>query len=393
MSQKMMEIKPRETRKPYPEKKPKLLLVADTYYPKVDGTIRFMEEFLKRAKDYFEITLLVPDFGLKKNKNVVYLETSRILKLSDYTGIRLSWKNLARIKEAVRNQGTIFVQGPAMASYLAIYYGHKYHKKTIAYLHTLSWELFAKFFPRFLKRLIFWLTKKLSFALYNLCDLLIVPYPELKKNLQSAGIKARLAVGRLGVDIDKFTPARNNKIEWKRRLGIKENQLVIGYVGRISREKNTDVLLKAFQKLAKKRKNLFLLMVGDGPENQVRPFKETTNCLVTGFVPGVESHLKAMDFFVMPSLTETTSLATLEAMATGLPVIVTKLGYMQNYIVRNYNGLFFPRNNPAMLAMKIERLINDQKLRQDLGLNARKTVAYSFSWERSINKIRRMLRE
>lgn len=374
-------------------KKPRLLLVADTYYPKVDGTIRFMEEFIKKARDHFEITILVPDYGLRKGKNVVYLKPSKFVRLSDYIGIKFSKKNLALIKKTIKDNEIIFIQGPAAASYLAAYYGHKYRKTTVAYLHTLSWELFAKFSPHLLKRFVFWLTKKVTFALYNRCDLLIVPYPELKRNLISAGIRTKVAVGRLGVDIDKFVPVKNNKVEWKRRLGIKENQLVIGYVGRISKEKNTDVLLRAFQKLAKRRKNLFLLMVGDGPENQVRPFKETKNCLVTGFVPSVENHLKAMDFFVMPSLTETTSLATLEAMATGLPIIVTKIGYMQNYIVRNYNGLFFPRNNPVMLAIKIERLIKDQHLRESLGFNARKTVAYSFSWERSINKIRRLLRE
>lgn len=374
-------------------KKSRLLLVADTYYPKVDGTLKFIEEFIKRAKSHFEISLLVPDYGIKRGKDVTYLETSKWLKISDYQSIKISRKNIKTIKDQIEKNDIIFVQGPAIASFLATYYGNRLKKKTIVYLHTLSWELFVKFFPHALKRVVFWITKKVSFALYNRCNLVIVPYPDLKRNLISAGIESRVAIGRLGVDIDKFIPVKTNKVEWKRKLGIKENQLVIGYVGRVSREKNTDVLLTAFQKLVKKRKNLFLLIVGDGPDNQVKHFKETKNCLVTGFVPSVENHLKAMDFFVMPSLTETTSLATLEAMATGLPVITTKIGYMQNYIVRNYNGLFFPRNNPAMLAMKIERLIKDQQLRENLGFNARKTVAYSFSWERSINKIRRLLRE
>jgi glycosyltransferase involved in cell wall biosynthesis len=352
-----------------------------------------MEEFIKRAKDNFDILLLVPDYGVKKGKNVTYLECSKWLHLSDYTSIKLSRKNVQAIKNSVSSSDIIFVQGPAMASYLAVYYGHKLHKKTIVYVHTLSWELFAKFFPHFLKRIVFWITKKISFALYNHTDLVIVPYPDLKKSLILSGIRTKVSVGRLGVDINKFSPVRTNKVEWKRRLGIKENQLVIGYVGRVSKEKNTDILLKAFQKLAKKRKNLFLLIVGNGPESQVKKFKETKNCLVTDFVPNVEIYLKAMDFFIMPSLTETTSLATLEAMATGLPVITTKIGYIQNYIIRNYNGLFFPRNNPSMLAIKIERLIKDQHLRENLGFNARKTVAYSFSWERSINKIVRLLRE
>ena len=93
----------------------------------------------------------------------------------------------------------------------------------------------------------------------------------------------------------------------------------------------------------------------------------------------------------MPSLTETTSLATLEAMASGLPILSTKVGFIQRYIIRNYNGLFFAKDNPPMLALKLEQLRKNQALREELGTNARKTSAYSFSWERSINRIIRIL--
>jgi L-malate glycosyltransferase len=98
-----------------------------------------------------------------------------------------------------------------------------------------------------------------------------------------------------------------------------------------------------------------------------------------------------MDIFVMPSLTETTSLATLEAMSCGLPVIATKVGFIKNYLVKDHNGLFFPRNKSTVLALKLQKLIDNKELREKLGKNARKTIAYSFSWERSINKIKRIL--
>jgi len=115
------------------------------------------------------------------------------------------------------------------------------------------------------------------------------------------------------------------------------------------------------------------------------------NCTITGFVDNVYDYMKAMDVFVMPSLTETTSLATLEAMSSGLPVITSKVGFMKNYIVKDYNGIFFPRDSSTMLAMKIKKIRNDRDFRNKLSQNARKTIAYSFSWERSINKIKRLL--
>ena len=222
---------------------------------------------------------------------------------------------------------------------------------------------------------------------YNKWDLLIVPYPDVKRELRREGIRTNIQVGKLGVDINKFLPAKDIDRS-KKKLKLPD-KIVIGYVGRICKEKNTLVLLEAFKRLDPDK--FFLLMVGDGNPDIVKEFKEYKNCKVTGFVDNVENYLQAMDAFVMPSLTETTSLATLEAMSCGLPVIVSKVGYMKEYIKRDHNGLFFPRTNPAVLALKIEKLFKDDHLRARIGKNARKTVAYAFSWERSINKIKRIL--
>ncbi|MBS3120691.1 glycosyltransferase [Candidatus Woesearchaeota archaeon] len=369
--------------------RPKLLLAADTYYPKVDGTLKFMEEFLKRTKNDFEISLLVPFLGERRGEKVTYLEPSGIFSVSGYPSLKLSFSNFHKIRTAIWQADIVFVQGPALISYLSIYYAHKFHKKTIFYTHTIAWELFEKFFPPLLNTLFLNLIKKLSIAAYNRCNEIFVPYYDLKKALAKAGVRTELTVARLGVDIEVFSPSKDKRLS-KERLGINHGKMVIGYVGRVSKEKNTHLLLQAFRRLPH-QENLHLLIVGDGPESQTREFKETANCTVTGFVGNVQDYLKAMDIFVMPSLTETTSLATLEAMASGLAVVVTKVGFIQNYVVKGYNGLFFPRNSSALLAIKMEQLIKERGLREQLGQNARKTIAYSFSWERSINKIKRLL--
>jgi glycosyltransferase involved in cell wall biosynthesis len=372
-------------------KRPKLLLIADTYYPKVDGTMKFMEEFIKRTEDYFDLSILVPNYGAKKSKNVTYLDVSKCLQLSDYPSIKLSKKNRIRIQEAVKAADVVFVQGPALASHLGAYYGHKFHKPTLLYTHTLPWELLEKFLPQLVKKAVFRLVRKMSIALYNRCSEILVPYHDLKAYLEMQGVTAPVTIARLGVDIDKFAPEAD-KFLAKTKVGIPSDRMVIGYVGRVSKEKNISVLVNAFKRL-RHQKKVYLLIVGDGPEKQVAELKELPNCKVTGFVHNVEDYLKAMDIFVMPSLTETTSLATLEAMSTGLPVIATKVGFIKRYIVRNHNGLFFPRNSASMLAVKMEKLLRDREMRHMLGQNARKTVAYSFSWERSINKIRKKLQE
>lgn len=373
--------------------KKKLLLVADTYYPKVDGTLKFIEEFIKRTQTSFEINLLVPHLGDKQQPkgvhSITFVEPSRIFNVSGYPSCKLSLQNIRNIKKAITGADIVFIQGPALISYLSLYYSKKFHKKTFFYTHTLAWELFETFLPPIISNLLYAFIKRVSIRLYNRCTALLVPYDELKWSLQKEGVTTKVITAKLGVDITTFVPSRD-KTKSKEKVGIPHSQKVIGYVGRISKEKNTPILLKAFQRLSNQTP-LTLLIVGDGPDDQTKSFRQSPNCVVTGFVSNVQDYLKAMDIFVMPSLTETTSLATLEAMATGLPVVASKVGFIKTYLKENDNGFFFPKNNATLLALKLERLLGDEKLCQKIGSNARKTVAYSFSWERSINKIQKIL--
>ena len=369
--------------------KPSLLLVADTFHPKVDGTLKFMEEFVKRAQQAFSISLLVPEMGPSKLESTTYIKMSKRISLSGYPLMKLTLRNLRLIKSAIKTADIIFIQGPALISYLSIYYGHKYHKITIFYTHTIAWELFEKFVPPFFNKLLKKFVKLLSIVSYNRCSMILVPYRGLEQYLQRAGVKTAIKTARLGVDINTFTPAAD-KNYYKNKIGISPEKKVIGYVGRISREKNTLVLLEAFKKL-ERQNNVHLLLVGDGPKDQTERFNTLNNCTITGFKTDVNNYLKAMDVFVMPSLTETTSLATLEAMATGIPVIVSKVGYIKDYVKKDYNGLFFPKNSSKLLAAKIAKLLDNSELQEKLGKNARKTVIYSFSWERSINRIKRLI--
>ncbi len=374
--------------------KPKLLIVSDTFHPQVDGTVIFLDEFLARVKDTYDVHLLVPHFSIGGEKHVhehvAYLDVSKVFSpLPAYPSIKLSFKNVRKIRRAIKEADIVFIQGPAIASYLAMYFSSRFKKRTVAYMHVLSWELFEKSAPSWLRPFAT-LLKKICLHCYNYCNLVLVPYQELKEKLLREGIQRPITVARLGVDITRFSPAVDKRLH-KHAFGISPSAFVIGYVGRISPEKNVSVLRKAFIRLRQNGVKAHLIIVGDGAPEQREEFNALPNCTVTGFVQNVQDYLKAMDVFVMPSLTETTSLATLEAMSCGVPVVVTKVGFMKTYVTKNYNGLFFPKGDASTLAAKIDKLRQDKALRERLGGNARKTVAYSFSWERSINKIKRLL--
>ena len=95
----------------------------------------------------------------------------------------------------------------------------------------------------------------------------------------------------------------------------------------------------------------------------------------------------------MPSLTETTCLSVLEAMACQLAVVSTEVGFIKSYIRNGYNGLFFEKQNQYHLAKDIQRLITDLEFRKTIGVNARKTVMEQFSWDKTAYGIEIALNE
>ena len=368
--------------------KKKILIVADTYAPRVDGIMRFLHEVLPRIADDFAITLLVPDYGVSWTFNERKVKLSRIVRLAGYQSLQLSLRNLRTIRDAVKEADTVFIQGPALISVLALHYARNYHKTALWYIHLILWELYEKNLPRLLRRPAIPLFKRLVLSWYNTCDALIVPYKSLVRELTQLGITTKKDVARLGVDSELLRPPED-KAAAKQALGIPPNRIVVGYVGRISREKNVEVLVEAVQRLQQDYP-ITLLAVGSGTEHMMKLFENTKNTVLPGFVRDVERYYQAMDIFVMPSLTETTSLATLEAMACGVPVVTTKVGFLKEYVIKNHNGLLFPRGNVYTLVLQLHKLIRRKRLRRYMGVNARQT-ALQFSWDKTAARIKGIL--
>ena len=366
----------------------KILIAADTYAPKIDGIMRFLSELIPRIKEEFDITLLVPDYHHSWHHKEVRLKLSRIIKLSGYATMALSLSNLKKMRHAIKEADTIFIQGPALISLAAAFLGHRYKKQVIWYVHLMIWELYEKHLPRWPGWLLIPFVRKLIIAGYKRCDLLIIPYRSLVQELETLGIKTKKVVIPLGVDTKLFTPIAN-KTEQKQKLAIDPSSTVIGYVGRISKEKNISVLIEASKRL--QEFNTTLLIVGSGAENDMAALKQNKNTITPGFVKDVVPYYQAMDIFVMPSLTETTSLATLEAMACGVPVVTTRVGFLREYVHKDYNGLLFPKGNEFTLVLQLKKLITSPEIRQKMGENARAT-ALGFSWDHTAKRLKEVLR-
>jgi glycosyltransferase involved in cell wall biosynthesis len=368
----------------------KLLIATDSFLPRWDGVARFLIEILPYLKKEFEIIIVAPNFGELKQEEFADIRMIRFpitkFHIADYNIPKPSNKE---IKNAVRQSDIVWTQTLGPIGYAAMKYGKRYRKPVIAYVHSIEWELFSKGITKneFLMGILHNIAGRfVRHAYNNKADLLMVPSKGVDDTLRIQGITTKSRIIHLATNPEKFKPPED-KDDAKMKLGL--NGTILGFCGRIGKEKNIDTLYKAFLRLKEHYKDLRLILVADGPEEQKKKFEKA---IITGNVDPVP-YFQAMDIFVLPSLTETTSLVTMEAMATGLPVIVTKVGYVKDYVTNGINGVFTPKKNSIIMAEKIERLITNPEIREQLGTNARKTIMKHYSWDKTAEKIMQTLKE
>ena len=377
-----------ETKEEKQEKK-RLVIATDCFLPRWDGVTRFLLEILPRIREEFQITVLAPDFKGEKIK-IRDIEVVRYpLRDMQFGDIYFSKFMYKEIKQEIEKADIVFSQTIGPIGLCGILAAKKLNKPIISFIHSIEWELTTKS-VKYLKGFTNITTKLLTRYLYNKCTLLLVPTQEVEEKLTVIGIKTPKEVVNLGTDTKRFTPVENKEAA-KKAVGIDPKDKVIGFCGRIGREKDIGTLYRAFRRVEKKHQNVKLLIVGEGLEEEL--FTETRNILHVGKQNNVVPYLQAMDIYVLPSLTETTSLSTLEAMACGIAVIATPVGYVKEYIKERYNGMLFPFKNSLVLSLKINILLENEKLREKIAKNGRKTVEEKFQWIKTAEKIKKLLKE
>jgi glycosyltransferase involved in cell wall biosynthesis len=182
-----------------------------------------------------------------------------------------------------------------------------------------------------------------------------------------------------GIEVGPL-PSAEERARARARLGIPEEALVVGYLGRLSPEKGPDVLVDAFGEAYGHRGDAVLVLVGTGPsEDEIRARAAgRPNVHVLGVVVDGRDLLAAFDVYVQPSLTEGRSLSMLEAMAAGLPTISTQLRPIEEVHRDGVTALLVPPGDRRALATALTSLGQDAPLRARLGAAARSAVqAYS----------------
>jgi glycosyltransferase involved in cell wall biosynthesis len=367
----------------------RLVIASDSFLPRWDGVARFLSEIIPKLTDSYRITVIAPAFPGKKPRTkgvkLVTIPLSRI-SINAYTLPKYRPKV---VEEQVGQADLVWTHTIGPIGGAAIRAARQMNVPVVCYIHSVEWELLSRSMPKsvVLRASSTALTRKLARNLYNQADLLLVPSEEVSWLLGKNHIRTPTTLVPMGVDPRKFRPPKS-KSAAKKRVRLPTESYVIGFCGRIAREKDLPTLYKAFRKHFKEHPETHLLLIGSGLKRL--GFKHA-NVHFKGAVDNVLPHLQAMDVFVLPSLTETSSLSTMEAMACGVPAIVTPVGNIISYVKDGHNGFVFPKRDSETLGWHLNNLM-DKGLRESLGRNARATIRRCRSWSLTVKEVRNVLK-
>jgi len=368
------------------ETKRRLLIATDNFLPRWDGISRFLSEILPRLRDTYDITVIAPDYGPATipGVRIVRVPIARN-RYGDYRPAKFSYRY---VRTLVKSSDIVFTQALGPIGVAAILAARSCKRPVVAYIHSVEWELVPKALaaPIFRGPLVT-ITRFLARWLYNRCTMLILPSESTAEQFSWGGVRTPKRIAHLGVDTKKFH--HGDRKAARELLRIPQDAFVVGYHGRVAHEKNLITLLRGFRRLRVAHKRL--LIIGDGVPAIVDRLRKHTDVTVSGFTDDVALWLQAVDVYVQPSLTETTSLSVLEAMACGLPVVSAKVGFITYYLIDGHNGVFFDNTDAQELSVKLAQLHRDPVFRTKLGLNARKTIEKSFQWDATAQNIKDVL--
>jgi alpha-1,6-mannosyltransferase len=225
--------------------------------------------------------------------------------------------------------------------------------------------------------------------LYNQFQATLVPSESLAQLLRDWGVDNVRPVS-LGVNIDIFKPTPDDAMQTRDSLGIRRNQKLLLYVGRLAKEKNTETLFQSFDLLQARRPGDFhLLVVGDGSQrNHLEKLRARLGNI--SWIPyctdsaDLARYYRAADLFVHPGVQETFGLVALESQACGTPVVGIRGSYMDR-IIFHEQELWAREDTPEALADAVEEL--SAKKLSIMGGNASQAAEELHSWPRVFEQL------
>jgi len=272
----------------------------------------------------------------------------------------------------------VHVSAPEFLNHSAVTWARRHGIPTVASAHTRFETYFRYYGIGFVEPAIVWIQRRF----YNRVDKVLVPSPSMGTLLRSWGVETPIGIWSRGIDHERFRPDRRD-LAWRRDLGIADDEVAVGFLGRLVKEKGLDVFARVVTELRRRGVPHKVLVVGKGPAEEWFA-KEAPGAIFAGFQTGddLARAVASMDVFFNPSVTETFGNVTLEAMAAGVPVVAARATGAVDLIEEGRTGFLVEPRDIAGYADAIARIVADRGTARAMGA-AGHAAAAGYSWHRA----------
>jgi len=271
----------------------------------------------------------------------------------------------------------IQVASPDFAARQAAKWGRDHGVPVLASVHT-RFETYPQYYGlKFLESTIEgWLR-----TFYRRCDALMAPADSMRDVLLEQGMHQDIGIWSRGVDRSIFNPGRRS-LEWRRLHGIANDEVVVGFLGRVVMEKGLDVFGDTIDELARRRVKHRVLVIGDGPARDWFAAR-LPDAIFVGLQVGADlgRAVASMDVLFNPSITETFGNVTLEAMASGVPVLAARATGSDMLVEDGVSGRLIEPGDTSAFAAALETYARQPALREAHGA-AGAARSLLFDWDR-----------
>jgi len=322
-----------------------ILMMTNTYLPLVGGLERSIESFTKEyRKRGHRVVIVAPEYeGSPENE----LDVIRVPALKNFSGSKFSVKlpvdKLFSEPWGDFKPDIVHVHHPFLMGDTALRFAYA-HKVPLVFTHHSLYEENVGDSETIKK-----FVTELATGFANCCDHVIAPSESVVEIIRARGVKTQITVVSTGLDLNQYKRTAGN---FREQLKIQKDAFVVGYVGRLSPEKNLSFLTRAVASFLKKEKEAIFLVVGGGPSEEEisKHFKEQSledRLRFAGEMKGkklVEA-FQTIDVFAFSSHSETQGMVLSEAMAAGTPVVGVDAPGVRDIVRDKINGRLIPHDN------------------------------------------------
>lgn len=370
----------------------KIAIVTETWPPEINGVALSLLQLCKGLqKQGHKILLIRPE---QKQKCEDFAPNKECLvkaqSIPKYPSLQFGWPQFLKVSQALDafapNVVHIVTEGPLGLSVLqaakakAIPVSSGFHSPFQEFSRSFDLAFLVKPIQRYLR----WF--------HNNTQMTCIPSKDTGHILRQLGVTCPLVVVGRGVDVACFSPTHHSDV-LRQKWGANADTKVLLYVGRLSPEKEIDVLLSAYIEMRSTTQHpLKLVIVGDGPErNRLEMMAQGHDVIFTGNLTGLNlaQAYASANVFVFASQVETFGNVVLEAMASGLPVVAYDYACAHLHVKHTETGWLSPLGNVTSFTQSIHQLPENRELK-NMGIQARKAVE-NVGWQHPVNQFEQAL--